>query len=172
MRRCIVTLVALAAIVASAVPAFGDSGTVTAVVTVDTTCLEVTPDGVDFGPVRFSSDESQEPTFRQVVARNCGGGRAQLHVRGTDAGGLLGTGTFWTLVASTSTCPELNQFALPVGGIEGTVLADTQNRNLLHLPAAEARPVAVGLQMPCEGSDGAGEMMTFGYIFTDRKSVV
>ena len=167
MKTRLVTGVLVAcAIAASATPAFGDSGgTVSAQVTVAAPCIQVAPPSLDFGALGFSTAalEANSPLL-DVTATNCGTARQSLLARGTNAAGSGGSS--WTLVGF-NLCDAPNRF----GQI---LLRNAQQFDLTTvdlaigtpLGATEVAAMRAGMIMPCAGSNGAGEVMTFSYLFT------
>ena len=164
--RLIAALFAACAIGVSASPAFGDSeGTVTARVTVAAPCVQVIPESLDFGALGFSSAalEVNSPLL-DLDARNCGTARQSLLARGTDAAGS--GGATWALVG-LNLCDTPNRFSQ-------IVLRNAQQFDLTTLDqpigtptgADEVAALLAGMKMPCAGSSGAGEVMSFSYVFT------
>lgn len=165
--RALVGLVVGCAIALSAAPAFGDSeGTVSAQVTVAGPCIQVTPASLDFGSLGFSSD-SNNPTgaSRSVTATNCGPAGSVL-ARGSNATST--GGATWTLeVEPSALCSAPNRFMQRVSnGGASFALSATENTSIRALGAGEAAPLDAFVIMPCAGSSGAGQVMTFSYLFT------
>lgn len=122
-------------------------------------------------------------TTADVTVTNCGDGDVQLDVRGTDATGADAT---WELTDEASgggidsTCAlGLDIFraavfvARPDGGATGTPFTEVDRRMLaadglepLRLAPAAAQVLSPQLELPCEGSSGAGGPMTTQITFT------
>lgn len=94
---------------------------------------------------------------------NCSGTAERILVRGTNATSSTSS-TTWSLTSDL--CPTLNQFKYGVGGDAGG-FAISNDDGVLD-PSAPSTEVGVNttLTMPCVGSDGAGETMTWSVIFT------
>ena len=165
--RFIVGMCVACAIGVSATPAFGDpEGTVSAQVTVAAPCIQVSPGQLDFGTLGFSTD-SNSPTAasRPVTATNCGAAGSVL-ARGTNA--TSAAGTTWTLEQEPSAqCAAPNRYMQRVSnGGASLALSATQNTSIRALAAGEAGQLEAFVVMPCVGSSGAGQVMTFSYVFT------
>ena len=167
MRRRGVTVLAIAgALAASAAPAFGDpGGTVSAQVTVAAPCIQITPSQVDFGTLGFSQNSlNLSAGTRPVTATNCG---AAAHLLGHGSNATSAGGTTWTLDATGDTiCPVLNSYGQRIDTGPVSIPLATQDKNLRDLAVAEAASLNAIVVMPCTGSGGAGEVMTFSYVFT------
>lgn len=164
-RRGVAVLALVGALAVSSAPAFGDSGgTVSAQVTVAAPCIQITPSQVDFGTLGFSqSNANLSAGTRPVTATNCGTA-AHLLGRGSNA---TSTGTTWTLDSTGDTiCPDLNRYGQRIDTGPVSIPLTTQDRNLRDLAAAEAASLNAIVVMPCTGSGGAGQVMTFSYVFT------
>ncbi len=174
MKRRLISagLLAACAIAASATPAFGDEiGTVSGQVTPAAPCIQVTPPQLDFGTLGFSpSAASPEGGSRGVSITNCGPGSQNVLAHGTYASSTQGTS--WYLEPSpTDLCATTNRFGLKID--TGTRIVELSITGALG-GGAPIEPVAAGqtaawnalLVMPCGGSSGAGEIMTFSYVFT------
>lgn len=165
-KRLVAGLLTACAIAASATPAFGDpEGTVSASVSVAAPCIEVTPATLDFGVLGLSSAALPvSSALVPVEARNCGTAREQLVARGTNANGSGGSS--WTLV-SFNLCDAPNRFAqLLTRNLVQYDLSATDLEIGSPIGGAEVAQLRAGMFMPCAGSGGAGEIMTFSYIFT------
>ncbi len=155
-------LLAACAIAASATPAFGDSaGTVLAQVTVAAPCILVTPAQFDYGTLGFSqSDSSTVFAGRVVSLTNCATALQEVLGRGTNATSTAGT--TWTLEADVPLCATPNRFQLKVAGVS----LSAQDTSVLNLSGGQTATTNAFLTMPCTGSGGAGQVMTFSYVFT------
>lgn len=161
------TLVVAVALALSAGPAFGDDeGTVAAQVTVAAPCIQVTPAQLDFGTLGLSAGVNDEVfATRPVTATNCGAA-ATIAARGSNASSTAGT--TWTLEPEPSLlCSTPNRFMQRVSnGGSSFALSSTQDTTIRQVAAGEAAPLDALVVMPCTGSSGAGEVMTFSYVFT------
>lgn len=167
-RRSLLTVVMAGLWAASAVPALAsDSGTVEAQVTVATPCIIVTPASADFGTLPFSSPISLSQGLQPIQLQNCGTAGEQLYTRGTDAS--VGPTAIWALVPATCT-GTLNQFALKAkdDSNTGPNVDLTTTDQFLETVAGGGNALTnrIDLTMPCAGSDGIGETLTFQAIFT------
>lgn len=165
MKKAFAAVLALAAIAVGAQPAFGDDvGTVSAQVSVAAPCLQVTPGQLDFGTLGFSqSNANLTAGTRPVTATNCGSA-AHLLGHGSNA---TSNGTTWTLDPTGDTiCPDLNRYGQRIDTGPVSIPLTTQDRTLRDLAAAEAASLNAIVVMPCAGSSGAGQTMTFSYVFT------
>jgi hypothetical protein len=166
--------VAFAALGAGAAPALTDStGTVAVSVKAQApaaACLTVSPSSVDFGTLRFSTDNlaGQSGTQMPITVNFCGSAVGQnLFGSTTPASGSSGS---WMPQAydgsSVHPCPTPNQFYLEIAAARPTAFRFLTQDNA---PVADggAGPAAVfpigdevfqlALFMPCQGSNGAGE---------------
>jgi hypothetical protein len=165
--RLLAGLVATCAVAASAAPAFGDSeGTVTAQVSVAAPCIQATPAQLDFGSLGFSqSTTSPIAATRQLTLTSCAGGSQNVFARGTAAASPGGTA--WTLEPNQGDlCSTLDRFAQRIGNDGFSYPLSLQNTSVAALPGNSADSVDAILVMPCVGSSGGGEVMTFSYLFT------
>jgi hypothetical protein len=172
--------VAAAYFVLSALPAFGgDSATVEANVTVAAPCITVTvtwPSApkLDFGPRLFTTPTQPGGTGLSgaLSITNCATGFENVLVRGTDATSPT-TAATWQLQGSVDTCSAgVDKYALE------TTLADANGGNSLPSTAVEktnkllgnigpgTRTASPRIWMPCTGSSGAGETMSFQFVYT------
>jgi hypothetical protein len=189
MRRYIFGALALAAIAtaATAVPAFSaDSGTVAVSVTARAPaapCLTVTPSGVDFGTLPFSTDNGtgiSDPNpggqlqNANVTIDFCGTATGQnllaSTTKATSAGGS------WTPQPYDGTsphpCPAPNQFYfsafLPFTALFMTETPAPALQSLGGPPKVFPKGSIVtrlDIIMPCQGSNGAGETKAFTATF-------
>ncbi len=162
--------VALATVWASsAIPVLAaDSGTVDAQVTVATPCIIVSPTTVDFGTLPFTTLAIQGYGARSIQLQNCGTGPEQMYVRGTDA--TFGSSTVWTLVAADPCSGGLNEYFLRArdNSNTGPFVGLTTTDQVLETVSAGSNALTneIQLVMPCTGSDGVGQTVTFQAIFT------
>jgi hypothetical protein len=182
-----VSLVAVLALatscfVTSVVPAFGaDSGIVSAKVTVAAPCITVSPTtAVDFGTHAFTATgpvntTPQEQGGGTSSVSNCGGGAENVAVKGTNANAP--SGAAWSLVARTQpvgTCDlGTNKYVLKVNAYDTTWQtllagfdATSTSQLLTNAGAGATVNIDYDLWMPCSGSSGGGETMTFQIVYT------
>jgi hypothetical protein len=172
--------VAASYFVLSGLPAFGaDSGTVNAKVAVASPCVTVGPGtGVDFGTLEFASTPQQVQGNQgngTSTVSNCSPSGENIFVRGTNAAGA--SGASWSLVARTQpvgTCDlGTNKYVLKVNAYDSTwttlfggVDATPTSQALFQSGAGATANIDYDLWMPCSGSGGAGETMSFQIIYT------
>jgi hypothetical protein len=172
--------VALAVALAMATPAVvaspvlgAEDGTVHATVTVGAPCLTLETTSVDFGTISFNTPETNN--FRQtdtLYVTNCSGTDANFLVRGTDAISATSAAT-WSLYQGNFGACTLgpNAYRLTHWDLGGSIwwafhLTTSDQIAKVGVPAAGQHPYRLDLLMPCSGSDGAGETMSFQAIFT------
>jgi hypothetical protein len=187
---CTLGVLAVAALAATAVPAFtaddlGLSLTVTVAVPPPppAPCVTfATPPGtqVNFGTRAFSKPGFNSFGTGDVAPRfsNCGTATESLFVAGTDAQTVCSAPCAvhtWTLIGgSGSSCPVLiNKYILAYGIDGGGPIASVTKATAPLIkpggfPATytpgEAHDLSFVMEMPCEGSDGVGE--SFGQSVT------
>jgi type 1 fimbria pilin len=164
-KHVFASLLVACVLAVGAAPAFGDDeGTVSAQVTVAAPCIQITPTQVDFGSLGFSSSSANPVSAsRPLSATNCGA-TADLLVHGSNA--VSATGATWALQPDGQVCPTPNNYVQRVGSGAVSIPLDTQDRNLRQLAGGETADVNALVLMPCVGSSGSGEAMTFSYVFT------
>ena len=164
-------LVAVALLASTTGSALGaGNGTVSAQVTVASgACLTLGTNAVNYGTQPFSmpSSPSSQQTGLFALA-SCSSSTEQISAEGTNATGNAGAS--WTLKQSTADLCTLNldQYesnakdpgvgAVPLGSLSYANLGSPYS-------AGEVRQVSVGMTMPCTGSSGAGQTMSFQYLF-------
>jgi hypothetical protein len=174
MRR-ILTLCAVAAIAAAAaVPSFGsDSGSIPASVVPATPCITIGTRAIDFGTLPFSPASTTNPTTANATSSytNCSSAE-NVYFSGTDATSATSSAV-WTLESTGSggaaTCgfgPNVYKLGLGLAGAGGTFSVFKTAQLLESTPAGTTRNLNLALFMPCEGSSGAGERMSFQYLLT------
>jgi hypothetical protein len=151
---------------ASAVPAFsGDTAVVTAKISAAAPCVQVTPSAVDFGSANFSTDSAASYSkTQQVDVTNCGSSAQQLFGRANDANGPRST---WNLV-TTATCPGSNTYGIREGTSAGGAtnpIASDLGVLAASMASGDKRPEVLRVLMPCTGSTGGDETMTFNVTF-------
>jgi hypothetical protein len=166
-RQLVAGVLAACAISVSATPAFGDSeGTVSASVSVAAPCLLVTPAQLDFGTLGFSPNAtSPVGASRPLALANCGTARENVFASGSNATSTAGT--TWILEGNPSDlCSTLNRFSQRIDTGTSSVPLTTQNTAVASVDGGLSSPLNAFVVMPCVGSGGAGEVMTFSYLFT------
>jgi hypothetical protein len=188
MPRSLLALaaVAAAALVAGAVPAFtADNGSVTVTITAEaqaTPCITVAPTSLDFGTLQFSTAGSLSRRFiggagTSPTVTNCGTADQFMTITGSNASGTSGSWTISGEADGTNPCPTSDRFNLT-----GHREADAnQGIQLTTSPVLVRAVGGVGpyvqgpslsdnfgftLDMPCQGSNGAGEQKTLAVTFT------
>jgi hypothetical protein len=187
-KRWLATVAALAAaaLAMSAVPAFtADTGTVAVTVTAQaaaTPCITVAPTTLDFGTLAFSTAGVLSRRFiggtgTSPTVANCGTADQFMTLATTNATGPSGSWTPTGAADGTNPCPAVNSF-----NITGHREADAnQGIRLTSTPALVPAVGGVGpymqgpnvsdnfgftLNMPCQGSNGAGEQKSLTLTFT------
>jgi hypothetical protein len=181
MRKYLYGALALTAVAmaATAVPAFtADNGTVAVSVTAAAPaapCLTFDPGSVDFGTKPFSISGNPAQGTATLNLTNCGTANENMTIAGTDA---FVPGSAWTLeirdTPYASTCAAgLDKYFLDVTGLEqpdqgpgvyGIQNAVSRTAAMLHASSGTTHvfapssqtPLRLILEMPCQGSDGAG----------------
>lgn len=142
-----------------------DNGTVDAQVTVAMPCLEITDPTttIDFGTLHFSpSTDTLVQANTSVTYHNCSGAEARVWAQGTDAQGTTAT---WGLDNPLSGGPcewGVNRYRLTLGVVLGTTAVEIDSA----LAGDASASKLYYLTMPCAGSDGAGETMSFQLTLT------
>jgi len=171
MRRSTFLVVVVALLMPLvAVPSMGaDTGTVTNTVTTPAPCMTLDQATLDWGTIAFNPLGVPVETAYQVVnIGDCSDQAQNLLVAGTAATSSTSVAE-WQL-AAISLCGPLTDLyqvmADNVGDTDpGIPLEDAFFQNIGGVPAFGTVGVEIGLTMPCEGSSGQGETMTFGVDF-------
>jgi hypothetical protein len=168
MKTLLLGLAATGVLLGCAIPAFGDSsGAVAAHVQVASPCIIVTPSSVDFGTVRFVSAGGNGGVSQPYQIDPCGM-QERILVRGTPATSDP-VGAIWQLGSLLSNCPQPNVYSTRVTASLGNIarnIALSTTDSLLVIAGGSRLSGLLVLNPPCEGSDGAGRLMNFSYIFT------
>lgn len=183
MRKYFVGAFALALLTAAvtAVPAFtADSGTVAVSVTAQApaaACITVGPNTVGFGTLPFSTNNGagMSEGTTDITVHFCGNASSQNLLGSTTP--ATGTSGSWTPLAYDGTihpCPAINQFYLYIFGFTTFSLYMTATpapvlQSLGGPPAVFPigdKVFRLGILMPCQGSNGAGEAKTLTATFT------
>jgi hypothetical protein len=162
----------LAVFFTTSLPAFSDAnGAVTATVTPLVACLTLDKTSIDFGTLPFSPTGGVTNRGTDVTATNCGGTAEQIYGRGTDAANSGGSVT-WTLDSSGALPCTLgtNKFQLAETAADnswGIYLSKAdQQLGSGSLGGGATATYRNGMRMPCTGSGGAGQTMSWQYIYT------
>lgn len=129
-------------------------------------CVLLGAESIDFGTLPFSTEAAPSEGSAAVGVTSCSTGSQALYASGTDAAGSGGTPAHWALsAAGGSPCSlGVNQYGVALGtdgadGMPATFQLSTLSSSWIVMPAAAQVNSAVGYQMPCVGSDGAGQTM-------------
>jgi hypothetical protein len=139
---------------------------VSASVTVAAPCIAVTPTQLVFGTLGFSQNAtSSVSASRALSVTNCGTAAENVFARGTNATSTAGT--TWTLEENQGDlCSTLNRFAQRIDTGTISIPLTTEDKAVASVAGGQASSLTALLVMPCVGSGGAGEVMTFSYLFT------
>jgi hypothetical protein len=174
-------LLAATALAGAAAPAFGaGSGSVVGTVSVPAPpapCIQLSDQAHDYGVMPFSTPTAVSSRGSSLLLTNCGTAGENVLASATDASGPSGS---WTLFAWPTfvgnPCPTTNTYSLLWGigeqnsqnmSLSGTPRMETDTSGAPWVvPAGHTSPSNLGLFMPCQGSNGAGETRTFTAMFT------
>jgi hypothetical protein len=176
-------VLAAAALPASEAPAFSDgSGSVVARVSVPAPpapCLQLSAAALDYGVKPFSTPSAISSPGLSLILTNCGTAGENVLASATDATGPSGSWTLFawpTFVGNPCAISGTNNYSLLWGisesnsqsfSVSGTPRMETDTSGAPWVIAAgHAAPSNLGLFMPCQGSNGAGETKTFTATFT------
>jgi hypothetical protein len=186
--RLLFTVAALAAagLSAGAVPAFtADTGSVTVTITAQPAaapCITISPTTLDFGTLPFSTAGALSTRFiggagTTPTVTSCGTAPQTMTVATTNASGTSGSWTPAGQNYDANPCPAVNVFNL-------TGHREASANDTIRLTTTPTLVPAVGgigpyiqapgasdnfgftLNMPCQGSTGAGEQKTLTVTFT------
>jgi hypothetical protein len=152
-------------------PAAGaDNGTVDAQVTVASPCIEITTPAtgtIDFGTLPFSSASDDSLGQDYVTYVNCSGSDEHIWGEGTSASGTTATWDLNDYLYGLNCDQGLNQYKLAISGTSVFTNLATTAKDLQTLAsAADSGLLHLDLTMPCVGSDGVSDTMSFQVIFT------
>lgn len=170
MRRTIVTFAILGSLITPTTAAATDNGTVEAQVTVAAPCITVGA-GLDYGTMRFSTATGTGTSYsvggRTTSYSNCSSQSQLIYARGTNAQSST-SDAIWELTRNTVSCPtDLNKYRVTAQTDEPIVSLEHTDQLIDSAAAAGVtQTVTAGLTMPCSGSLGAGETMTYAIIVT------
>ena len=169
----LLAVMALAAFGVSAAPVFSaDDATVTATVSVASPCLELSGDSaIAFGTGAFSRAASPPSELSKPVGtsslHNCSGALEDVFARGTDATGDAIPPAVWGLMPVAHPCTAgTNKYAARTEDASHSLSLGLANATFVTLDADETRGIGFSMLMPCTGSAGAGQTMSFSYVYT------
>jgi hypothetical protein len=129
-------------------------------------CVLIGASSIDFGTLPFSTEAALSEGLADVDVTSCSTGSQALYASGTDASGSGGTPANWALSATGGNpCTSgVNQYGVALGtdgsgGMPATFQLSTLSSSWIVMAAAAEVTSSVGYQMPCVGSDGAGQTM-------------
>jgi hypothetical protein len=178
----ILTVVVATVLAVGAVPALtADNGTIVGTISVSAVspCIQISTTGLDFGTASFATQgaSSREESDGVDVA-NCSTAESGITMTGSDA---TNGGSTWSLTDEWLNCDGqlnrygLHQFELPER-FSGQSLITTPRTLFHHRPptnstvqtfaAGESETIGFQLAMPCVGSNGAGQTLTFSIALT------
>jgi hypothetical protein len=154
-------------------PAVADEhvGTVTATVTVAEAaeaCITVAVDSIDFGTLGLSATSEQTEPY---AIDSCAAADQDILVAGTGAVSVdESSETTWALVEDVESEEDVNEYVVTFRpeGFQGDAPRLTTEAQLAETLSGETDGFTVTHRLftPVEGSDGAGETMTFDIIWT------
>lgn len=128
-------------------------------------CVLLDATSVDFGTLPFSTEAALSEGSADVSVTSCSSGSQALYANGTDATG--GAGALWSLDATGGNpCGiGVNQYGVSLGtdgsgGMPATFQLSTLSSSWIVMVAEANVASSIGYQMPCVGSDGAGQTMS------------
>jgi hypothetical protein len=167
MRFAIMATLLVSALVAPASTMAAGNGTVSAQVTVATPCITV-GSNINYGTKAFStlSPFVSKTSNGTSSYTNCSSDPEKIYVRGSNAVSTSSAAT-WQLTGTNACNAGVNRYYHSVGDDVGG--ANLTLSDQLINPAAAAgatKTLFATVEMPCSGSDGAGETMTFSITVT------
>jgi len=166
LRRVGLSAIVAVVLASPGATVFANEAGVNATVTVASPCLTVTPPVLDFGTLPFSFPGDVGHDTRTVNVNNCGANDERLFARSTDAS--LAGQPVWTLSPTNST-PCLNHYSVRAYQSAGQTAIDLSTSDAaLDILAAGGSSFydSLVLIMPCTGSTGAGEVVSFNVTYT------
>ena len=143
-----------------------DNGTVDAQVTVATPCIFIVTPWIDYGTVPFSTASGDSIAYQQVTHENCSEARERIWAAGTDAASVSATWELDNFGGSGACAQPLNTYGLRLLNTELLVDLTETAVEIEPLGPTASNWASAALLMPCAGSDGAGQTMSFQIIFT------
>ena len=130
-------------------------------------CVLLDATDIDFGTLPFSTEAVLSEGSAGANVSSCSTGSQALHSSGTDATGNGTTPALWTLSATGGNpCPVgVTAYGVALGtdgsgGMPATFQLSTLSSSWIVMPAGSSVASSVDYQMPCVGSDGAGQTMS------------
>jgi hypothetical protein len=174
--------VATAVFTISALPAFSADNSTVAVKIMAVNaqaCLTVSPTTeIDLGQTTFSTAPTANfVSLPTITVANCGNVSEFVAVKGTHATGTGPSPGFWTLTDSQSwtlcqSFSDRNTYGISLGADLKPYLTTTDqfvtdiSSNKKPFAAGSTTPFNGGIKVPCSGSGGAGQSMSFQVVFT------
>ena len=128
-------------------------------------CVLLDATSLDFGTLPFSTEALLSEGSAAVSVQSCSTGSQALYSSGTDATGT--SGALWSLssVGGNPCAIGVNTYGVALGtdgsgGMPATFQLSTLASSWIVQQAEATVPAGVDYQMPCVGSDGAGQTMT------------
>jgi hypothetical protein len=128
-------------------------------------CVLLDATSLDFGTLPFSTEAALSEGSAGVSVSSCSTGSQALYTSGTDATGT--GGALWSLssVGGNPCGIGVNAYGVALGtdgsgGMPASIQLSTLASSWIVQAAESTVAADVGYQMPCVGSDGAGETMT------------
>lgn len=148
--------------------AANDNGTVPGSVTVEASNACILVEGTyDFGTLPFAESGLTFGAQSQTAANitSCGSGNQDIFVRGTDA---IGESAAWSLNPAVvdAPCQPDSYGLLATDFIRPGAALSTTDTQWVPLGANAAIETYGVIYMPCQGSSGAGQLMSFSVIYT------
>ena len=129
-------------------------------------CVLLDATSIDFGTLPFSTVAALSEGSANVAVSSCSTGSQALYASGTDADGSGATPAHWALSpAGGNPCGiGTNQYGVALGtdgsgGMPASFQLSTMTSSWIVMPAGSDVASSVDYQMPCVGSDGAGQTM-------------
>lgn len=130
-------------------------------------CVLLDATSIDFGTLPFSTEAALSEGSAPVTVSSCSTGSQALYANGTDATGSGASPAHWTLsAAGGNPCVVgVNQYGVALGtdgsgGMPAAFQLSTLSSSWIVMGAGANVASSVDYQMPCVGSDGAGQTMS------------
>jgi hypothetical protein len=130
-------------------------------------CVLLDATSVDFGTLPFSTAAALSEGSANVAVSSCSTGSQALYASGTDADGSGATPAHWALSpAGGNPCGiGTNQYGVALGtdgsgGMPASFQLSTMTSSWIVMAAGSDVASSVDYQMPCVGSDGAGQTLS------------
>ena len=130
-------------------------------------CVLLDATSIDFGTLPFSTEAALSEGSANVNVSSCSTGSQALYASGTDANGSGASPAHWALssVGGNPCGIGLNQYGVALGtdgsgGMPASFQLSAVPSSWIVQTAGAATASSVAYQMPCVGSDGAGQTMS------------